>query len=173
MLLSCALCCAPSCRDALDAALATRRPDVVHAMLDELSARGGLHTALAGRDAAGLLPLLRHLAKYIADPRHSAALAGVAGQLLDIYAPVVHTHAQVRLPSGGGSGLLRACLHAGLGVFVQHEESVRHCAECSTAGGILACSDVCCRMRAVRCRSTGCCSAYVMCCWRRCGCRRR
>lgn len=83
------------CRDALDAALHTYRPDVVHSMLDELAARGGLHAALAGRDAASLLPLLRHLKKYITDPRHSSSLAGVAARVLDLYAPVVHTNEQV------------------------------------------------------------------------------
>jgi hypothetical protein len=36
---------------------------VVDALLEELAARGGLHAALAGRGAAGLLPLLRHLAR--------------------------------------------------------------------------------------------------------------
>ncbi|KAF8055723.1 utp15 [Scenedesmus sp. PABB004] len=82
-------------RDALDAALATARPDVVHSMLEELAARGGLHGALAGRPAAGLLPLLRHLARWIADPRHAASLAGVASRVVDIYAPVVHTNAEV------------------------------------------------------------------------------
>jgi U3 small nucleolar RNA-associated protein 15 len=64
-------------------------------MLDELAARGGLHVALSGREAAGLLPLLRHLTKYITDPRHTASLSGVAARLLDIYAPVVHTNPTV------------------------------------------------------------------------------
>lgn len=85
------------CRDALDAALHTHRPDVIHSMLDELAARGGLHAALAGRDAASLLPLLRHLRKYITDPRHSSSLSGVAARILDLYAPVVHTNEQVGL----------------------------------------------------------------------------
>lgn len=50
-------------RDALDAALATKQPGVVDALLEEVAARGGLHAALGGRDAARLLPLLRHLAR--------------------------------------------------------------------------------------------------------------
>jgi hypothetical protein len=64
-------------------------------LLDELAARGGLHAALAGRDAASLLPLLRHLSKHITDPRHSASLSGVAARVLDLYAPVVHTDERV------------------------------------------------------------------------------
>jgi hypothetical protein len=83
-------------RDTLDSALSTQRPDVVHSLLDELAARGGLHSALAGRDAASLLPLLRHLTKHITDPRHSASLSGVAARVLDLYAPVVHTDERVR-----------------------------------------------------------------------------
>ena len=42
-----------------------------------------------GRDAAGLLPLLVHLAKHLADPRHSDLFIGVANRILDIYAPAV------------------------------------------------------------------------------------
>jgi U3 small nucleolar RNA-associated protein 15 len=64
-------------------------------MLEELSARAGLQAALSSREPAALLPLLRHLAKHITDPRHSAVLSGVAARLLDIYAPVVHTHEEV------------------------------------------------------------------------------
>lgn len=82
-------------RDALDAALHSHRPDVVHSMLDELAARGGLHAALAGRDAGSLLPLLKHLQKYITDPRHSSSLSGVTARILDLYAPVVHTNEEV------------------------------------------------------------------------------
>jgi hypothetical protein len=68
----------------------------VHSLLDELAARGGLQSALVGRDAASLLPLLRHLTKHITDPRHSASLSGVAARVLDVYAPVVHTDERVR-----------------------------------------------------------------------------
>lgn len=82
-------------RDALDAALATREPGVVHSMLDELAARGGLQAALAGRGPVQLLPLLHHITRHIADPRHSSSLAGVIARLLELYAPVVHTSAEV------------------------------------------------------------------------------
>jgi U3 small nucleolar RNA-associated protein 15 len=36
---------------------------VVDTVLEELAARGGMAAALGGRDAAGLLPLLRHCTK--------------------------------------------------------------------------------------------------------------
>ncbi|GBF88130.1 hypothetical protein Rsub_00842 [Raphidocelis subcapitata] len=82
-------------RDALDAALATRQAGVVDALLEELAARGGLPAALSGRDAAGLLPLVRHLARHVANPRHAATLAGVAARVVDAYAPAVATDARL------------------------------------------------------------------------------
>ena len=45
--------------EALDAALAGGRAEVVAAVIEEIGRRGGLKTALAGRDAAGLGPVLR------------------------------------------------------------------------------------------------------------------
>lgn len=65
-------------REALDAALATRQPEVVASVLEELAARGGLAGAVGGRDAAGLLPLLKHLVRYIVEPRYTRLLGGVA-----------------------------------------------------------------------------------------------
>lgn len=65
-------------------------------MLDELAARAGLHAALANRSPQQLLPLLRHLARHITDPRHSQVLSGVAVRVLDLYAAAVHTDAEVR-----------------------------------------------------------------------------
>jgi U3 small nucleolar RNA-associated protein 15 len=65
-------------------------------MLEELAARAGLHAALSGREAPALLPLLRHLTRHVTDPRHAGVLSGVAARVLDIYAPVVHTHEEVR-----------------------------------------------------------------------------
>jgi U3 small nucleolar RNA-associated protein 15 len=84
-----------SCREALDAALATQRPEIVHSMLEELASRAGLHAALAGRSPQQLLPLLRHLSRHITDPRHSQVLAGVAARVLDLYATSVHADAEV------------------------------------------------------------------------------
>lgn len=76
-------------REALDAALATRQPEVVASVLEELAARGGLAGAVGGRDAAGLLPLLKHLVRYIVEPRYTRLLGGVAHRLLDMYVEVV------------------------------------------------------------------------------------
>ena len=76
-------------RDALDAALATRAPAVVAAVLDALAARGALRASLAGRDAPALLPLLSFLAKHVAHPRHARALTGVCHALLDVYAVAI------------------------------------------------------------------------------------
>ncbi|GIL86712.1 hypothetical protein Vretimale_19807 [Volvox reticuliferus] len=76
-------------REALDAALATRQPQVVVSLLEELAARGGLVAALAGRNAEGLRPLLRHLVKYIGEPRYTKLLSNVGHRLLDTYAEVV------------------------------------------------------------------------------------
>ncbi len=45
--------------------------------------------ALGGRDAHGLLPLLRFLLRYISAPRHSALCCAVAHRVLDTYAPVI------------------------------------------------------------------------------------
>jgi hypothetical protein len=53
-------------------AIPTRRVvarQVVASLLEELAARGGLAAGLGGRDAAGLAPLLRHVARYITEPR--------------------------------------------------------------------------------------------------------
>lgn len=71
--------------DALDAALAGGRAEVVAAVIEEIGRRGGLKTALAGRDAAGLGPVLRFIARHVANPRHSRQLAGVTARVLDIY----------------------------------------------------------------------------------------
>ena len=71
--------------EALDASLAGGRAEVVAAVLEEIARRGGLKTALAGRDAAGLEPVLRFVARHVANPRHSRQLAGVTARVLDIY----------------------------------------------------------------------------------------
>ncbi|KAG2433548.1 hypothetical protein HYH02_012665 [Chlamydomonas schloesseri] len=99
-------------RESLDAALATRQPEVVASVLEELAARGGLAGALGGRDAEGLLPLLRHLVKYIAEPRYTRLLAGMAHRLLDTYSGVVGTAPAV----DKALGVLRDRLAEELGV---------------------------------------------------------
>lgn len=76
-------------RDALDAALGTGQPAVVAAVLDALAQRGALLSALAGRDAAGLTPLLHFLARHVAQPRHCRLLAAVTARVLEVYTTAV------------------------------------------------------------------------------------
>ena len=72
--------------DALDEALASRRPDAVVAVLEELGKRGeGLNIALSNRDEESLEPLLSFLVRYISNPKFAALLVGVTNALLDIY----------------------------------------------------------------------------------------
>lgn len=44
-----------------------------------------------GRDAAGLLPLLQCLVKFLVDPRYSRLLLGVAHRVLDTYSGQVRS----------------------------------------------------------------------------------
>ena len=76
-------------RDALDTALATRRPEVVASVLEELAQRRGLSAALGGRDAAGLLPLLTFLIRFISHPRHMRLVIDISNRILDVYASAV------------------------------------------------------------------------------------
>lgn len=71
--------------DALDAALATRDPSIVVAVLAELSRRGGLRTAVDNRDEDRLETLLLFLAAHIANPRYALRLTKVVHVALDIY----------------------------------------------------------------------------------------
>ena len=71
--------------EALDAALATGRPEVIAAVVEEIGARGGTRAALSNRDEARLGPVLRFIARQIANPRHTRQLVGVAGKVLDVY----------------------------------------------------------------------------------------
>ncbi|KAI9318662.1 WD40-repeat-containing domain protein [Dichotomocladium elegans] len=75
--------------NALDEVLRIRNTGVTAAMLQELIHRGGLESALSGRDDVGLEPLVTFLIRYINQPRYTNLLADVAEVLLDIYAPVV------------------------------------------------------------------------------------
>ena len=104
-------------RAALDAAVAARQPGAVDALLEELAARGALDAALGGRayDAASLVPLLRHLARHVCDPRHAATLAGAAARVVDLYAPSVGADAA----ADAALALLREALAAEAGL---HEE---------------------------------------------------
>ncbi|CAG9465283.1 unnamed protein product [Pedinophyceae sp. YPF-701] len=82
-------------REALTAALQGGRPETVAAVLDELSRRGALGAAIAGRDADALLPLVNFLARHVADPRHTRTLGQVAARVLEVYAPVLGQSAEV------------------------------------------------------------------------------
>ena len=48
-------------------------------------AKGGLKTALAGRDASQLEPVLLFVAKHVGNPRHTRQLTSVVAQILNIY----------------------------------------------------------------------------------------
>ena len=72
---------------ALDAALATRTPAVVAAVLEELLARSALAQAIGGRVEAALEPFLRFLIKHVTSPAYSTLLIDVAHATLDLYTP--------------------------------------------------------------------------------------
>lgn len=74
--------------DALDDALDSRIPQVVVAVLEELGKRRGLTIALSNRDEESLEPILSFLVRYIARPRFTRLLCGVANKLIDIYGDV-------------------------------------------------------------------------------------
>jgi hypothetical protein len=101
---------------ALAAALATRAPATIAALLRELLARGALRGALAGGrggggggsggggalEAAGaspnLEPLLSFAVRHLPHPRYAALCADVLGAVADVYAP------QLACAGGGGAG---------------------------------------------------------------------
>ncbi|MEW5302577.1 MAG: hypothetical protein WDW36_005346 [Sanguina aurantia] len=76
-------------RGALDSALATGQPEIVISVVEELAARGGLNAALGGRDAAGLVPLLNHLAAHVTEPRYTRLLVNITNRVLDGYSEVI------------------------------------------------------------------------------------
>lgn len=59
------------------------------AVLEELGKRRGLTQALSNRDEETLEPILSFTARFIAKPRYSPVLIGVADKLCDIYSSVV------------------------------------------------------------------------------------
>lgn len=75
--------------NALDAALARRDPLYAISVLAELTARDGLHSALARRDEAALEPLLKFLVRHINDARFAALLCDVTLLALDMYATAI------------------------------------------------------------------------------------
>ena len=54
-----------------------------------------MRTALTGRDAAGLVPVLRFVARHVANPRHSRQLAGLTARVLDIYGGEIGASSEV------------------------------------------------------------------------------
>jgi U3 small nucleolar RNA-associated protein 15 len=80
-----------SYRAALDAALETKEPATVAAVLEELQQRGqsALETALSGRDETSLEPLLAFITRFISHPRFAGLLIPICETLLKIYSSVV------------------------------------------------------------------------------------
>ncbi len=52
---------------------------------EELATRGGLNSALAGRDALGLVPLVSFLRKHVTEPRYTKLLVSMSHRVLDIF----------------------------------------------------------------------------------------
>lgn len=74
--------------DALDDALATRRPMDVVAVLEELGKRRGISAALANRDEEMLEPILSFTIRYITKPHFTSLLIGISHMLIDVYGDV-------------------------------------------------------------------------------------
>lgn len=72
--------------DALDEALATRRPRDVMGVLEELGKRRALTPALSNRDEESLEPILSFILRYIRKPHYTGLLIGISHRLIDIYA---------------------------------------------------------------------------------------
>ena len=62
---------------------------MVASVLEELAQRRGLGAALGGRDAAGLLPLLSFLIRFVSHPRHMRLVIDISNRILDTYASAV------------------------------------------------------------------------------------
>ena len=76
-----------SYKQALDAALDTKEPATVAAVLEELQQRGpeALDIALSGRDESSLEPVLAFITRYIAHPRFAPLLIPICDSLLTCY----------------------------------------------------------------------------------------
>jgi len=82
--------------EALDEALSTKTPQIVSAVLEELSKRrSGLEIALSNRDEDTLEPILAFCARYIVQPRFAPLVTGVVHVLLDIYEDVLGQSAMI------------------------------------------------------------------------------
>jgi U3 small nucleolar RNA-associated protein 15 len=82
--------------DALDGALETKSPQIVCAVLEELSKRrAGLETALSHRDEESLEPILAFCSRYVIAPKFTSLLAGVVHVIVDIYQGVLGQSATI------------------------------------------------------------------------------
>lgn len=72
-------------REALDLALASNRPRIVYALLDELIVRGSLDQALARRSMHELVPTLKFIKRNMRKPAYSSRLLFTLNVLLDLY----------------------------------------------------------------------------------------
>lgn len=61
----------------------------VLAVIEELSKRRALTSALSGRDEETLEPILAFTVRYISDPKYSPTLIGVSRELCRIYQRVI------------------------------------------------------------------------------------
>ncbi|XP_045590796.1 U3 small nucleolar RNA-associated protein 15 homolog [Procambarus clarkii] len=65
--------------------IAHKRPSISVGVLQELIRRGGIRTAVAGREVKTLLPLLNFLIKYIRHPGYKQVLIDVVNVVIDVY----------------------------------------------------------------------------------------
>eukprot|EP01094_Clydonella_sp_ATCC50884_P023045 TRINITY_DN5422_c0_g1_i1.p1 TRINITY_DN5422_c0_g1~~TRINITY_DN5422_c0_g1_i1.p1 ORF type:complete len:553 (-),score=173.97 TRINITY_DN5422_c0_g1_i1:11-1669(-) len=75
--------------DALDAVLSTRDPAIVVSMLQELQHRNALVSAVEGRNASTLEPLLLFIINYVNSPKFCQHVHIAADVVLDLYAEVI------------------------------------------------------------------------------------
>lgn len=72
--------------EALDAAVATKSPSVLIAIVEELMIRGSLRGALSGRDLKELCPMLEVVRRNIRKPRFTDRLIHLVNVVIDMYA---------------------------------------------------------------------------------------
>lgn len=75
--------------EALDQALATKQPEAVSVVIEELAKRRGLERALSNRDEQELEPIVSFTLRYITQPKYASTLIHVCHKLCDIYGSVL------------------------------------------------------------------------------------
>lgn len=75
--------------DALDAVLHTNDPAPVFALINELMHRDGLHIALNARNEVALMPILKFLHRFIADPTFNTLTCNVLNVIMEMYQPAL------------------------------------------------------------------------------------